>query len=157
VYDAKFGSESLQLGLFGIKIGGGDTSPTTIGTVTGLQIPCVNGKGCTQFVTSEICSQATVEVKPVVVPGTPNVSCINSPIIGSCLDIPGFTPLPNTGKCSFTVSQVICVTIPLDYSVKAFATPTGGACGPVVIGTDCPSVKPDNGAKKVSISRNKQC
>ena len=95
---------------------------------------------CSQFVTTELCSQATVTLEPIVTPGTPIVSCINAPIIGTCEDIPGFTPLSNAGLCSFTVSQVICVNVPLAFSVDVSAIPSGGACGPVVSGDRCPSL-----------------
>ena len=83
---------------------------------------------CTQNVTAEVCSEATVTLTPLVTPGTPIVSCVNGPLINmSCTELPGFTPLPDTGECTFTVSQVICVTIPLDFSVDVNAEPTGGA------------------------------
>ncbi|HSH25746.1 MAG TPA: hypothetical protein VLA13_09460, partial [Massilibacterium sp.] len=139
VYNAEFGIESLVEGLFGVKVGGGPTSPLTTGFVEGLLVPCVTVLGCTQDVTAEICSEATVSLTPLVTPGTPIVSCVNGPLINtSCTELPGFTPLLDTGECTFTVSQVICATIPLDFSVDVNAVPSGGACGPVVPGTDCP-------------------
>lgn len=96
---------------------------------------------CTQEVTAEVCAQATVTLTPRVQSLTPVVTCINGPLVNtSCTDVPGFTPLNNNGSCTFTVSQVICVTIPLDFSVDVDAVPSGGACGGVVAGDVCPSV-----------------
>lgn len=144
IYNAVFGIESLEPGLFGIKIGGGPTLPTTTGSVEGLLIPCAAIAACTQNVTAEICSQATVTLTPIVTAGTPIVTCINGPLINeSCPDIEGFEPLQQ-GSCTFTVSQIICVTIPLDFSVDVSAVPSGGACGPVVTGDDCPPLPESN-------------
>ena len=94
---------------------------------------------CTKSVTAEVCSQATVSLTPLVTPKTPIISCIDGPLINEpCPDIPGFEPFGETGKCTFTVSQVICVTIPLDFAVDVKADPSGGAYGPIVPGTECP-------------------
>ena len=109
------------------------------GTASGVAVgQQVDPLACTQYATAEVCAQATISLTPTVTPGTPVVSCVDGLVIGPCADISGFTPLPNTGVCTFTVSQVICVTIPLDFSVDVTATPSGGACGPVVSGTVCP-------------------
>lgn len=95
---------------------------------------------CTQEVTAEVCAQATVTLTPRVQAEKPIVTCINGPLVNtSCIDVPGFEPLNNNGTCTFTVSQVICVTIPLDFSVDVDAVPSGGACGEVVAGDICPS------------------
>ena len=100
-------------------------------------------EACTQNVTAEVCSQATVTLTPIVTPGTPIVTCLNGPIINApCPDLPGFEPLENGGTCTFTVSQIICVTIPLNFAVDVEAVPSGGACGPVVPGTTCPPLPP---------------
>lgn len=56
-----------------------------------------------------------------------------NPMIGIC---PG-TPSP-TDECSFTVSQRICVQVPLTFSADAVAVPTGIVCGIPDIG-ECPS------------------
>ncbi|AYC30213.1 hypothetical protein [Paenisporosarcina cavernae] len=140
IYDEVFGIESLQPGLFGVKIGGGPTSSDTTGSIDGLLVPCVVPVNCLKQVTAEVCPQATVSLEPIVSSRTPLVSCLDGPIIGECTAVPGFTPLPNTGVCTFTVSQVICVTVPLDFSVNVNATSSGGACGPVVPGHECPPI-----------------
>ncbi|WP_227396875.1 hypothetical protein [Jeotgalibacillus aurantiacus] len=95
---------------------------------------------CTQEVTAEVCAQATVTLTPKVEALTPVVTCINGPLINTnCEDVEGFTPFNNNGSCQFTVSQVICVTIPLDFFVDVDAFQSGGACGEVVAGNVCPS------------------
>lgn len=99
----------------------------------------VDPVACTQNVTAEVCSQATVTLTPNVTNRTPVVTCVNGPLVNTtCVDVPGFTPLPNNGACSFTVSQIVCVTIPLDFGVNVNAVQSGGACGPVVPGSECP-------------------
>lgn len=144
MYDELFGLEALEDGLFGIKIGGGPASPTTTGSVEGLPIPCtvVTPPSCDTDVTATVCSQATVNIKPMVTAGTPVVDCIGDLVIGPCADLPGFEPLPPSGICTFTVSQVICATIPLTFSARAWAVPSGGACGPIVEGDECPPLPP---------------
>lgn len=124
VYNEVFGIEALQPGLFGIKIGGGPTSPSTTGSVNGLLIPCTIPPvtGYTQNVTAEVCSQANVTITPYVTKRTPIVSCVNGPAINTeCDTLPGFTPLPNSGTCTFIVSQVLCATIPLEFGVDVSA------------------------------------
>jgi hypothetical protein len=48
------------------------------------------------------------------------------------------TPSP-TDSCTFTVSQNICVQVPLTFSANATATPTGIVCGTPATGP-CPGV-----------------
>ena len=146
VYDAVFGLEDLEEGLFGLKIGGGPTSPETTGSVEGLLVPCVVViPACEQNVTAEVCTTATVTLTPIVTPGTPVVTCLSDEVLINqpCPTLPGFTPVGEDGTCTFTVSQIICVTIPLDFAVDVDAVPSGGACGPVVPGTTCPPLPTD--------------
>ncbi|MFB1083161.1 hypothetical protein [Jeotgalibacillus sp. JSM ZJ347] len=61
---------------------------------------------------------------------TPTVTCINGPLVNT--------------SCTFTVSQVICVTIPLKFSADVSAVPSGGACGEAVAGSLRPSNQDDD-------------
>ncbi len=81
-----------------------------------------------------MCVQAQVIITPNVEVGEFKSYCVGGPIIGSC---PG-TPSPE-GECVFTVSQNICVQVPLSSSANATAEPTGIVCGTPEVGP-CPAV-----------------
>ena len=68
------------------------------------------------------CVQADVTITPSVVVGIIESFCVEGPVIGVC---PG-TPV---AACTFTVSQNICVQIPLTFSAAVVAVPTGIVCG----------------------------
>ena len=78
---------------------------------------------CPAVVHETVCVQAQVTITPHVEVGTITSTCVDGPIIGVC---PG-TPSPS-GVCTFTVSQPICVQIPLTFSATAAAVPTGIVC-----------------------------
>lgn len=79
---------------------------------------------CPAIVNETVCVQASVTITPDVKTGEIKSFCVGNPSIGRC---PG-TPSP-TGNCSFTVSQKICVQVPLTFSATAEAIPTGIVCG----------------------------
>ena len=85
---------------------------------------------CPAIVHETVCVQAEVTITPVVVPGTIESFCVGEPIIGDC---PGIL----VDECTFTVSQSICVQIPLTFSASATAVPTGIVCGTPDVGP-CP-------------------
>ncbi len=85
--------------------------------------------GCTPTVSTEVCVEADVTVTPMVTPGTPVVNCIGDPFIGTCEEL-GFTPSPN-GTCTFTVSQVLCVNVPIMFNADVEAVAGDVACGTV--------------------------
>lgn len=77
---------------------------------------------CPTIVREDVCVQGTVTITPNIEVGESVSFCRGNPIIGSC---PG-TLMRN---CTFTVSQNICVQIPLAFSATAAATPNGLVCG----------------------------
>jgi hypothetical protein len=82
---------------------------------------------CQRFVHETVCVQGTVMITPSLVSGTSTSYCIGNPIIGICEG-------ELKRRCVFTVSQNICVEIPLTFSATAEATPNGLVCGDVGIG-----------------------
>ncbi|MHC1723950.1 MAG: hypothetical protein AB9836_12190 [Aminipila sp.] len=82
---------------------------------------------CESIVHETVCVQGTVTITPSVVSGTSTSFCVGNPIIGSC---PG--ELQRT--CEFTVSQNICVQIPLTFSATASAVENGLVCSTPDIG-----------------------
>jgi len=87
---------------------------------------------CPTVVHETVSVQAEVTITPKVVVGEVTSYCVGNPIIGTCpLD-----PCP-AEKCTFSVSQNICVQVPMTFSAKAEAreagivcsTPTAGPCG----------------------------
>src|SRR4051794_8921609 len=93
--------------------------------------------GCTPTVSELVCVEADVTVTPTVEAGTPTVNCVGNPSTISCVNR-GFTPSA-TGSCTFTISQVLCVNIPITFDADVVATPGQVACGPVSMGPDCPN------------------
>ena len=88
---------------------------------------------CPAIVHETVCVQADVTITPNVDVGTIQSFCEVGPTIGAC---PG-TPSP-TDTCVFTVSQNICVQVPLVFSATATAAPTGIVCGTPAVGP-CPT------------------
>ena len=83
--------------------------------------------GCPAIVNETVCVQAEVTITPRVVVGTIESFCVDGPIIGAC---PG-TPVT---ECIFTVSQNICVQVPLTFSAMAAVVPNGIVCGTPEVG-----------------------
>lgn len=77
---------------------------------------------CPTVVHENVCVQGTVTITPSVVSGDSKSFCLGNPIIGSC-------PGTLVRFCTFTVSQNICVQIPLTFSATAAAVPNGIVCG----------------------------
>lgn len=86
---------------------------------------------CPTIVHENVCVQGTVTITPSVVSGESTSVCLGRPVIGSCVG--RLEP-----SCSFTVSQSICVEIPLEFSATATAVPNGMVCGTPAAG-GCPS------------------
>ncbi len=87
-----------------------------------------NGETCDTIVNETVCLQGTVTITPEIdTTGESTSFCIGNPIIGSCEGI----LRPN---CVFTVSQLICVQIPLSFSATATAAADGIVCGEPGIG-----------------------
>lgn len=83
--------------------------------------------GCPAIVNETVCVQAEVTITPSVVVGTIESFCVGEPMIGPC---PG-TPAE---ECTFTVSQNICVQVPLTFSAMATVEPKGIVCGTPAVG-----------------------
>ena len=79
---------------------------------------------CSDFTNETVCIQAEVTITPTVTVGEIESFCVGDPVIGSCQG----TPSP-TGSCTFTVSQSICVQVPLTFAAQATAVPAGISCG----------------------------
>lgn len=77
---------------------------------------------CPANVHETVCVQAEVTITPHVEIGDIESFCIDGPRIGPC-------PGTATPTCTFTVSQSICVQIPLTFSATAVAVPNGIVCG----------------------------
>lgn len=77
---------------------------------------------CPATVHETVCVQANVTITPEVAVGEIASFCVGGPVIGAC---PG-TPVMD---CTFTVSQNICVEVPLTFSANATAVPSGIVCG----------------------------
>lgn len=86
--------------------------------------------GCQTTVHERVCVQGTVTITPDVRCGPSRSFCMDEPIIGTCLE--DLMPY-----CEFTVSQNICVQIPLTFSATASAVPDGLVCGTEEMGP-CP-------------------
>lgn len=82
---------------------------------------------CLTTVHETVCVQANVTITPDVEVGTIETFCIGGPTIGACAGTP-------QTHCTFSVSQSICVQIPLTFSANATAVPAGIVCGTPAVG-----------------------
>lgn len=82
---------------------------------------------CPTIVHETVCVEADVTITPNVEVGQIQSFCVDGPMIGAC---PG-TP---SRVCTFTVSQRICVQVPLTFSATATAVPSGIVCGTPDVG-----------------------
>jgi len=94
--------------------------------------------GCDRIVSQQVCVEANVTVSPTVVAGTPVVNCVGRPSLLRCR-ARGFTPSP-TGTCTFSVSQVLCVNIPIHFDARATAVRGAVACGLPSTGENCQEI-----------------
>lgn len=77
---------------------------------------------CPAIVHETVCVQAEITITPDVEVGEFSSFCVGAPVIGGCDGTP-------VASCTFTVSQNICVQIPLNFSANATAVPAGLVCG----------------------------
>jgi hypothetical protein len=77
---------------------------------------------CRAVVNETVCVQADVTVTPVVTVGNVRSFCVGGLVIGACAGTP-------VEACTFTVSQSICVQVPLTFAADVVAVPTGVVCG----------------------------
>ena len=79
---------------------------------------------CPALVHENVCIQAQVVITPSVTVGDIETFCVGAPVIGACQG----SPSP-TDSCTFTVSQSVCVQVPLEFTAGASAKPAGITCG----------------------------
>lgn len=77
---------------------------------------------CQTTVHETVCVQGNVTIKPKVDSGPITSFCMGNPIFGSC-------PGELKPTCQFTVSQNICIQIPLTFSATAKTVENGIVCG----------------------------
>ena len=106
-----------------------DTSSNLASDLVAAQAPLVE---CPATVHETVCIQAEVTITPLVTVGDISSTCVGGPTIGAC---PG--TISPTNSCTFSVSQSICVAVPLTFSADATAIPNGIVCGSPGIG-NCP-------------------
>ncbi|MEB4819584.1 hypothetical protein [Bacillus thuringiensis] len=90
---------------------------------------------CTPNISAEVCVEADITIIPTVETGTPVVHCVGVPSLETCADM-GFTPSA-TGNCKFTISQVLCISIPISFGAETIAVPGTVACGHACNGPNC--------------------
>ncbi|RDI45610.1 hypothetical protein [Falsibacillus pallidus] len=96
-------------------------------------------QGCTNAVSQQVCVEAVVTITPSVTPGTPMVSCVGLPAVGTTCAELGFTPSTTVpGSCTTSFAQVLCVTMPLTFNADVVATPGAVGCGPAFNQPNCP-------------------
>jgi len=94
--------------------------------------------GCDRVVSQEVCVEASVTVVPTVRAGTPVVNCVGTPSLLRCRER-NYTP-STSGQCTFNVSQVLCVNIPIHFDARATAVRGAVACGLPSTEPNCPDI-----------------
>lgn len=87
---------------------------------------------CLRTFHENVCVQANVVITPVVVPGPTTSFCLGDPQIGPCEGT-------LRRNCTFSVSQRICVQVPITFGADAVATPGGIVCGTPLVGPCSPT------------------
>lgn len=105
-----------------------------------LDTPEVLAPGCTRTVSKEVCVEANVTIRPTVEARTPIVNCVGGPSLRSCA-AQGFIP-SETGLCTFTVSQVLCVNVPIHFDAQARVVRGTVACGASFPNENCGTTPP---------------
>jgi len=77
-----------------------------------------------------------VTVNPVVNTGNINTFCCGEPVISISSCSVKNNERPN-GGCRFTITQSICIEIPIEFSAKAHIETPGVQCGEVVAKNVC--------------------
>lgn len=87
--------------------------------------------GCSTTVKETVCVQADIKITPNVTVGTIRTFCVGRPVFEACSGKPA-------GECCFTVSQNICVQVPISFDVDVTAESGGLVCGTPSEGTCAP-------------------
>lgn len=97
---------------------------------------------CNRTVSELVCVEAEVTITPTVDTGDVTVRCVGNPSFTQrCRDLPGFTRAVNN-TCRFRVSQVVCVSVPIEIGADANATLGDVFCGPRSNTANCPTTPP---------------
>ena len=88
---------------------------------------------CPATVHETVCVQANVTIRPRVDvdPEEIQTFCVDGPVIGACEGT-------LARFCTFTVSQMICVEVPLTFAADVTAEPAGIVCGTPLTGPCAP-------------------
>jgi hypothetical protein len=87
----------------------------------GLKVQVQKTK-CPALINETVTVQANVKITPCVEIGTIKSYCVGRPVMGACEGTP-------VEECTFSVSQNICVQVPLSFAVDTLAEPAGIICG----------------------------
>lgn len=143
-------NEPGSIGLFCFEL----TTPYPVGAVTvcvkggvdttssALEIcgPVCNGEKCCVTASQLVNVCVPITITPHVCVGPTSTFCCGPAIVGTtpCGGIPG-------GTCTFTVSQLICVEVPVGFSATATPGETFVRCGPPTEGEcECPPINGDD-------------
>ena len=86
--------------------------------------------GCSRVGTQCVNVAAPMSFSPTVVVGTPAVACQGTPVI-TCVTDPGGT------SCTVTMTQQVCVSVPVRYGVELAAEDPTIACADSCVGSGC--------------------
>lgn len=98
-------------------------------------------QACEPTVSKEVCVDTEITVTPTVSSGTPIVRCIGPISTNSCAQR-GFTP-STSGSCTFTVSQVLCISVPLAFDATTEVATGQVSCGETFNGPNCENLPPE--------------
>lgn len=99
--------------------------------------PCSTAVG---YQTASLCVPVTV--RPFAIPGDPIVTCCGPPII-----TPGSGPCSGTlnGACTFTITQSICISVPVEFGATAEVGDLVVQCGIATSENVCTGCEAPNG------------
>lgn len=107
-----------------------------------LTISQVDDQTCPATAYQEATVCVPVNVRPFVVAGTPLTFCCGDPIVTS--DVTTCNGVPN-GSCTFTLTQDICVVVPVEFGARTRVGAPSVECGESSaedICTDCDIFQP---------------
>jgi hypothetical protein len=90
-----------------------------------------NCKKCCVIVNDKVCIQADIKIDPDIAIGEIKTVC-EDPIVGKCCRVPC-----SHDSCEFSVSQTICVEIPLTFLAVTHVVPAGHICGTPELHHEC--------------------
>jgi hypothetical protein len=76
------------------------------------------------YQTEKVC--VPVQVKPYAIPGVATATCCNEPTVSK-----GTTCTGNAASCSFTVTQELCIAVPISFGAEITTGTVALECGEV--------------------------